>query len=204
MPTDTRFYDWDHLRTQYLRYVTPTSTVLEIGASNQERTRTLSAHCGELIGLEYFAERLPKPFENTRYVQGDWQKLTDSIAPGSIDIVIASHVIEHIDDDFTAIAQLHGVLREGGVALLNTPNRVRLTQSLVAMIKGPRTFPDWEHVREYTRDDLETMLRLSPFRGKFEIEPLVLGVHAQVQIYLRKAPRLLERWANFLEIRLFR
>jgi SAM-dependent methyltransferase len=202
--TTIEHYDWHHLHAQYLRHVKPTSTVLEIGASNQERTQTLSEHCRELIGLEYFEDRVPAPFDNVRYVQGDWQKLSERVAPSSIDIVIASHVIEHVEDDFAAISELYMVLRQGGVALLNTPNRMRLTQSLVALVKGPRTFPDWEHVREYTSDDLETMLRLSPFRGHFEIEPLVFGVHANVQLYAKKAPRCFERWANFLEIRLFR
>lgn len=37
------------------------------------------------------------------------------------DVVIANHVLEHIDDDRQAIRELHRVLRPGGIALLTVP-----------------------------------------------------------------------------------
>jgi SAM-dependent methyltransferase len=43
------------------------------------------------------------------------------MADGTYDVVIANHVLEHIDADRTAMAELHRVLRPNGIALLTVP-----------------------------------------------------------------------------------
>lgn len=45
-------YDWVSLMQSYRKYVNKGSIVLEIGASNVERTRELSQFCNKLIGVE--------------------------------------------------------------------------------------------------------------------------------------------------------
>ena len=42
---------------------------------------------------------------------------------GYFDIVISHHVIEHVDDQHLHLAEIHRVLRLGGIAYLATPNR---------------------------------------------------------------------------------
>jgi ubiquinone/menaquinone biosynthesis C-methylase UbiE len=96
-------YDWKSLLGAYKKYVKGGDFVLEIGASNTERTRDLSRYCKKLIGIELFPERLPKNFDNVEYVLGDWQKLIKVIKKNSIDLCVASHVIEHVPDDLKAI-----------------------------------------------------------------------------------------------------
>ncbi len=177
------------------------AVVVEIGASVPERTRQLSTRCKKLIGVEYIKERIPPESGNITYLNADWQQLTTALGPESADLVISSHVIEHVEDDLTAINEVYAVLKPGGVALINTPNRMRLIQAAVAIIKGPRKFPDWEHVREYTSDDLETLLRLSRFRGSFRITPVVFGLsNRYIGVYFRNVPRLVARWANYWEV----
>lgn len=43
------------------------------------------------------------------------------VPDASYDMVYASHVLEHIDDDARAIAEIHRILRPGGVAVLPVP-----------------------------------------------------------------------------------
>jgi SAM-dependent methyltransferase len=45
----------------------------------------------------------------------------------SFDIVIASHVLEHIDDDLRAMTEVKRILRPGGVALLPVPTYAEKT-----------------------------------------------------------------------------
>lgn len=52
---------------------------------------------------------------------------------GSFDIVVASSVIEYIQDDFTAMRQVHECLRPGGVALVSFPNRKSRYRQLEAL-----------------------------------------------------------------------
>ena len=48
--------------------------------------------------------------------------LTDlTFKNGTFDMVVCSHVLEHIEDDVAAIKQIHRVLRDGGTALIQVP-----------------------------------------------------------------------------------
>ena len=198
-------YDWESLLKSYRKYVSKAATVLEIGASNIERTRDLCQHCHKLIGIELLPEREPNNFDNVQYLVGDWQHLSEFIQPESVDVAVSSHVIEHIPDDLKAIDELYTVLKPGGgVALLNTPNRKRLTRAVIEIFIGERNFPFREHQREYTEEDLLNLLDASRFR-KFRIIPVVFGIHGgPVYLYLESVPNCLRKLANFWEIHLFK
>lgn len=60
------------------------------------------------------------------------------LSDASYDVVIANHVLEHIDDDRQAIREIYRVLRPGGTALLTTPiNPSRTTTYENAAITKP-------------------------------------------------------------------
>jgi SAM-dependent methyltransferase len=194
--------DWRHLRTSYERVVRPDHHVLEIGASVPARTAWLAARCHSLVGVELFPERVPPARGNIRYVVGDWQRLSDLIPENSIDVAVSSHVIEHVPDDVRALDELHAVMRPGGVALLSTPNRQRLVRRVIERFTGERTFPWWEHVREYVESDLERLVAQSRFE-RAQIRAVALGLHGgPVYCYAAQVPRQLRRYANFWEIEL--
>lgn len=119
-------------------------------------------------------------------------------------MAVSSHVLEHIPDDAKAINELYTILKPGGVALLNTPNRKRLVRAVIEIFTGEKKFPFWEHQREYTEDDLLCLLKASRFR-KFQILPVVFGIHGgPIFWYLESAPRPFRKLANFWEIHLFK
>jgi SAM-dependent methyltransferase len=197
-------YDWWSLVQAYKQYVTKTSVVLEIGASRPERTYELCQYCKSLTGLELIPERTPRNFENVTYVTGDWQQLSSIITPSSIDVVVASHVIEHVPDDLRALNELYKVLKSDGVALINTPNRQRFTRRFIEIFTGKREFPYWEHQREYVKEDIEDLLARSLF-DNYDIIPLVLGIHGgPVFCYLESVPGFFTSFANYWEIHLFK
>ncbi len=180
------------------------SIVLEIGASSVDRTRELGKFCNKLIGVELFPQRLPKDYENIKYVCGDWQNLSEFVQADSIDIAISSHVIEHVPDDLKAINELYRVLKPGGVALFNTPNRKRIIRAIIEIFTGERKFPFWEHQREYTESDLLRLLNASSFK-KFSVIPLVFGIHGgPVFFYFESVNRHFRKFANYWEIHLFK
>jgi SAM-dependent methyltransferase len=49
----------------------------------------------------------------------------DAFASGSLDFVIASHVLEHLADPLGFLVEIHRVLRPGGVAIVLLPDRRR-------------------------------------------------------------------------------
>lgn len=189
---------------QYKKHVDRSSRVLEIGASATEYTKDLNPHCKELVGIEVMPERTPDDFENVHYITGDWHELTKYVEPNSIDVAIACHVIEHVQDDLKCMNELYAALKPGGFAIISTPNRRRLTRTIIELFTPERKFPWWEHMREYVEADLEALLEESDFT-EYEIEPIVFGVHGgPVFLYMEKVPRRFRKYATFYEVRVFK
>jgi 2-polyprenyl-3-methyl-5-hydroxy-6-metoxy-1,4-benzoquinol methylase len=187
---------------RYLQIVKPSDHVIEIGASNISRTKQIASQCANFKGIEYFEERLLPSDGNMRFIHGDWQRLSEVVQPNSIDIAVASHVIEHVPDDAAAIKELYTVLRPGGIALLNTPNRKRLPRTVIELVTGERKFPSWEHIREYIESDLTELLENSPFR-QFHIEAVTFGIHAgTLRMYIDDVPQALRPLTNFWQVEL--
>lgn len=76
----------------------------------------------------------------------------------SFDILICSHVLEHVPDDAAAFREIRRVLKPGGQALLLAPfamdgQPTEEDPSLHDADEQLRRFGQWDHVRIYSRDD---------------------------------------------------
>ena len=88
---------------------------------------------------------------------GDARRLP--FADGSFDRVIASEVMEHIDDDDTAMAELTRVLRPGGTIAVTIPSLFpeKVCWSLSEDYHAPKATGG--HIRIYRRQQMVAMLR---------------------------------------------
>jgi SAM-dependent methyltransferase len=78
-------------------------------------------------------------------------------ASDSFDLVLANHVLEHIDDDLLALSEIRRVLRFGGQAILQTPFSPTLFETwwdagIVTRAARRHAFGQEDHVRLYGRD----------------------------------------------------
>ena len=78
-------------------------------------------------------------------------------ADARFDLVIANHVLEHIEDDWAALAEIRRVLRPGGSAILQVPVAQRLAvtredPSIRDEEEREDAFGQWDHVRLYGLD----------------------------------------------------
>jgi len=118
---------------------------------------------------------------------------------GRFDAVICIHVLEHIEDDRRAIAELYRVLEPGGWAIITVPIRLdRLTYedpAITAPEERARAFGERGHVRRYGTDFLDRLrsagfeVRLDPAR---EIPSAVLqrcGLRRDENIFHCHKPR---------------
>lgn len=92
-------------------------------------------------------------------VNGD---ITDlNYAEASFDLVICSHVLEHVPNDKRALEEIYRVLLPGGLALIAFPFRAgQLTyedESIVDPAGRARAFGQWDHVRFYGEDVAKRM-----------------------------------------------
>ena len=75
----------------------------------------------------------------------------------SFDVILCSHVLEHVGDDGRAMRELRRILRPGGWAILQVPidaNRERTFEdpAVTDPTERERLFGQWDHVRAYGRD----------------------------------------------------
>ncbi len=75
------------------------------------------------------------------------------VQEGTQDVAICIHVLEHIEDDHKAIAELYRVLRPGGMAIVSVPVRLDQPTFEDASVQDPddraRLFGERGHVRYY-------------------------------------------------------
>lgn len=111
------------------------------------------------------------------------------IIPEDFDVIICSHVLEHVDDDRRLLTDLSRALRQGGFLLINVPIN--------------ETLPDPKHVRFYTPGILkmlmtETGLKIEEERQVGKLGELlsqhknpVPGIHAKISSIMIRALRAL-------------
>lgn len=86
----------------------------------------------------------------------------------TFDLILCNHVLEHIPDDGRAMRELRRVLKPGGIALLQVPLGMRLTQtvedpSVADPKERERRFGQFDHVRIYEQGDYLVRLRAAGF-----------------------------------------
>ncbi len=195
-------YDWLHLLSTYKKYVNNSMIVLDIGSSSLAKAKILSLYCKKLIGLELFQDRSLANFYNAEFVNGDWQNLSSYFPRDTFDIIMSSHVIEHVRDDVKALNEAFMVLKKGGYVLISTPKRKRLARVFNELFTGKRKFPYWEHEREYVKEDIVKLIKNSYFyKCNYSVRGLTLGLHGgPYWSYLKKFPKFLECFSGFWEV----
>jgi SAM-dependent methyltransferase len=98
----------------------------------------------------------PGRYDYIRKIEhGDLTRL--KYAGGSFDLVICSHVLEHVPDDATAMREIARVLSPGGKAILQVPFAMKLERtiedpSLTDERERERRFGQFDHIRIYGPD----------------------------------------------------
>jgi SAM-dependent methyltransferase len=146
-----------HLLEREVRGLRP-GRALDVGAAGGGNTRVLRDLGWQAAALEYGAEGAGVARERgLATLRADACRLP--VADGSLDLVVAFDVLEHLDDDDAAVRDVRRVLRPGGHYVVAVPCDPALWSAHDEAVG---------HVRRYTRPTLTALL----VRGGFALGPM--------------------------------
>lgn len=166
--------------------------VLENGCGVGMYVEHLSPFGGEIIGLEYDFERASEAHANSAHIinaAGEFVPLPS----GTFDLILSHEVIEHVQDDRTAICEMVRVLRPAGRITLFCPNRGYPFETHGIYWNGkysfgnklfvnylPRSLRDKlaPHVRVYSKQDLQKLFEGLPV--KFIEQTIIFGAYDNI------------------------
>src|ERR1700722_11843873 len=165
------------LLARELRHLGTPGLALDIGAAGGGNTRVLRAHGWRPVALEYAPTAAQIARERgIDVVRADARELP--LRTGSLDLVTAFDVLEHIEEDYLVAAEITRVLRPGGTALIAVPADMALWSAHDTAVG---------HVRRYTRGTLADVV----VKGGLVIEEMWSW-----NVLLRPVVRLRRKSAN--------
>jgi len=126
--------------------------LIDIGAGNGLILKFFKLKGFEVAGVELEKDQVHQmqidyKLQGVKVIQGDITKLKGE---GNFDVVIASDVIEHIEDDGYALKNLYSFVKKGGYLVITVPAH--------SYLYGKRD-KKWGHYRRYDRDVLVRKLQ---------------------------------------------
>jgi SAM-dependent methyltransferase len=152
--------------------------VLENGCGVGMYLQHLTPHVGTIFGLEYDSERAQQAHNRSPFVvNAAGEELP--FKQLAFDAILSHEVLEHVRDDRRSIEEMVRVLKPDGVILLFVPNRGYPFETHGIYWRGRYHFGNiplvnylpsrWRnhlapHVRAYSTDDLEELIKQLPVK----------------------------------------
>ena len=123
-------------------------------------------------GIQFLRERMKMQVDSNDLYRDDVDYHLDiqdlqGIAANTYDLVICSHVLEHVADDRKALKELYRVTKAGGEALLLVPQDLKRVwfdeESGLSAEENWKRFGQEDHVRRYTDEALKDRIRAAGF-----------------------------------------
>ena len=185
--------------------------ILENGCGVGMYVEHLSPFGGTVIGLEYDFERTFEAHANSPHIlnaAGEFVPLPAS----TFDLILSHEVIEHVQDDQTAISEMIRVLKPGGRAVIFCPNRGYPYETHGIYWKGkyyfgnklfvnylPRSLRNKlaPHVRVYSKRDMQKLFESLPV--KFIEQTIIFGAYDNLIARFGPFGKVLRAILQFLE-----
>jgi len=192
--------------------------VLENGCGVGMYVQHLEPHAGVVVGLEYDYERAVQARGSSAHIvsaAGERLPFPDQ----AFDVILSHEVLEHVQDDQAALAEMARVLRPAGRAVIFVPNRGYPFETHGIYWRGryhfgniplvnylPRRLRDRlaPHVRVYGAADYRRLLAGLPLR--IVERTVIFGAYDNIiarRPRLGKALRALLHWAENTPLRIF-
>jgi 2-polyprenyl-3-methyl-5-hydroxy-6-metoxy-1,4-benzoquinol methylase len=168
--TEIDLEDRNRSHTLIVEQVGHDKRVLDVGTSTGYLAKALAQRgCGVTgIGVDLDTARLAE-VHCERVIVGDVESLdvSEELAEESFDVIVFGDVLEHLKDPRRTLLRLRPFLRPEGYVVASIPNvahgSVRLALMQGAFQYRPLGLPDDTHLRFFTREGVEQLLKGAGF-----------------------------------------
>lgn len=148
------------------KYCPKGSTVIDLGAQPFIMSCALKLMGYEVIAYDYDPDRYLRIAKtcNIKVIKCDLERDSLDLENDSIDCAVFSEVLEHINPYYVyhTLAEINRVLKVGGKLIITTPNITSLFRR-IKLLLGKQPIYRF-HVKEYTKNEVEELLRNSGFK----------------------------------------
>ncbi|MBU6214859.1 methyltransferase domain-containing protein [Patescibacteria group bacterium] len=166
------------------RYLTPRSTMLELGCGRASLSLSLSPEIRRLVGVDISPSAVAQAnqyaktrgLSNASFLTDDCTKLA---LTERFDFVWSQGLIEHFDDPEAVAREHYRALAQGGTALLSVPYLYSYHTVWYALTRPKllRRFWPWTDQRFFThRQLLDIGKAIAPSARVFLLQPFPLGI----------------------------
>jgi SAM-dependent methyltransferase len=152
--TDPDLMNEHRARYSFAERLAGSKCILDAGCGIPYGAALLARSASRVFALDFSREPLLEGIGkydgtgNIRFIQGDCANIP--LTSGSVDVVVAFEVIEHLENWRGLLAEARRVLTPSGQLLVSTPNRLYYGES--------RDTPNEFHVHEFDHEEFQTEL----------------------------------------------
>ena len=192
---------WDEARLhgtaqEIIEHFGPEASVLDVGCANGGLLRVLRERglTGELVGVDPSAACIRRT--NALGIHGVVGGLFDMPADlGRFDVIVLSHVIEHLADPATAVSNLVPYLAEGGGLFIECPDATEYRNHIFAPFQDFNT----EHINHFSPHSLANLVARCGLEETYSSRRVLVDVPPPLTypalggVFRPGAPRILGR-----------
>lgn len=149
------------------------NVVLDVGCGAGIFSAAMSKKAKEVYGLDYSKTNINavkkryKHIQNIKFVKGDATKMP--FKAGFFDVILATEIIEHIQDDNKFVKECCRVLKKGGRLVVTTPcTNPAISVDWFRKLGGINMEKDFGHKRAgYTRKELFRILKSNKLKPTY-------------------------------------
>jgi SAM-dependent methyltransferase len=173
-------------------------TVLELGCGDGERTE-LFYEFSRVIGVDVVNRVSGERKNKFVFVLADATRLP--FKEDTFDGVVSFDVIEHLEEDKRFVYEAFRVCKQEGKLIIGTPNRLRLSNRLRALIGKKVVYPytlgpGVVHLREYTCGQFVSLILSAGFLG--ECRNVWVGIVSRFDVGFGRVPKFLNPFVQYL------
>lgn len=134
--------------------------ILDIGYARQPSPYLVG---DEVVGLDL--DEVPRSVapNYTERIVGDATQLDAALGRRQFDTIICGELIEHIEEPYAFMRQLHAALAPGGTLVLSTPNPLGFPIVLAEVLRSTRFFYSRDHLYLFTPRWVQRLVSQSGF-----------------------------------------